>query len=75
MVRQKTQATISYNNLLNQAVLGVQSGKYKCLYKAGKLLGLCKETIAYCVNGGFTHSQASQQQQKLSYAQEKILLK
>src|ERR1700710_1371720 len=75
MVRQKTQATISYNNLLNQAVLGVQSGKYKSSYEAGKLLGLCKKTIARRVNGGFTRSQARQQQQKLLYVQEKVLLK
>ena len=75
MVRRKSLAAAELNTRLEEAVLGVQTGKYKSSYEAGKVLRLSKETIARRVNGGLSRSQARQQQQKLSYAEEKVLLK
>ena len=75
MPRRKSQSAADYNTLVNEAVQGVHSGKYKSLYKAAKYLGLSKDTVTRCVNGGLSRLQARQQQQKLLYAQEKVLLK
>jgi hypothetical protein len=58
MVRRKSLAAAELNTRLEEAVLGVQTGKYKSLYKAGKVLWLNKETIARCVNRGLSRSQA-----------------
>jgi hypothetical protein len=60
---------------VDQAVLEVQSGLYKSLYEAAKQLGLPRNSVTCHVNGGLTRSQARQQQQKLLYAQEEVLLK
>jgi hypothetical protein len=46
MVRQNSKAIAAHDTRLNEAVLGVQTRKYKSLYKAGKVLQLSKETIA-----------------------------
>jgi hypothetical protein len=75
MPRRKSQSFAEYNTLVEQAIQGVYSGLYKSSYEAAKQLGLNKETVLRRVNGGLTRSQARQQQQKLSYAQEKVLLK
>jgi hypothetical protein len=75
MVRRRSQNAAVLNTLLDEAVHGVQSGKYKSSYKAAKELGLNKETVLRRVNGGLSRSQARQQQQKLSYTEEKVLLK
>lgn len=61
MVRRNSKATAAHNTRLIEAVLGVQTRKYKSLYKVGKVLQLSKETIAHCVNGGLSHTQARQQ--------------
>jgi transposase len=60
---------------VTKAVLGVQSGEYKSSYEASKQLGLSPNTVTRRVNGGLSRSQARQQQQKLSYEQESVLLK
>jgi hypothetical protein len=75
MVRCKSQTTAKLDTLLDQAVLGVQSGLYKSSYKAAKQLGLCKDTVTRRVNGGLSRSQARQKQQRLSYTEEVVLLK
>ena len=62
MPRRKSQSTADYNKLVNEAVQRVYSGKYKSLYKATKYLGLSKDIVTCCVNGGLLHSQARQQQ-------------
>ena len=75
MVRRKSQTAAEIDTLVTQAVLGVQSGLYKSLYKAAKQLKICKTTIARRVNGGGSRSQARQQQQKPLSMQENVLLK
>jgi hypothetical protein len=75
IVHQKSRTAAEYDTQINKAVLGVQSRLYKSLYKAAKQLGLSKDTVTHCINRGLLHSQACQQQQKLSYAQENILFK
>ena len=75
MVRRKSLNVSYIDDQVTQAILGVQSGLYKSLYKAAKLLGLSRATICRRVGGGLSRSQARQEQQKLSGAQEKILLK
>jgi hypothetical protein len=75
MVRRKSQNASQIDNQVAQAVLGVKSGLYKSSYKAAKLLGLYRSTISRRVKGGPSRSQARQEQQKLSGAQENTLLK
>ena len=75
MVRRKSLNAKDLNTQVTKAVLGVQSGEYKSLYEAAKQLGLSANTMTRRVHGGSSRSQARQQQQKLSYAQEKVLLK
>ena len=75
MVRRKSLNVSYIDDQVTQAVLGVQSGLYKSSYEAAKLLGLSRATICRRVGGGLSRSQARQEQQKLSGAQEKILLK
>jgi hypothetical protein len=58
-----------------QAVLDVQSGKYKSSYEAEKLLGLPKSSVTRRVKGGLTRSQARHSQQLLSPTQENELLR
>jgi hypothetical protein len=75
MVRRKSQTAAEIEVRVNEAVLGVQSGLYKSSYEAAKQLGVPKNTVTRRVNGGLSRSQARQQQQKLSCAQENVLLK
>ena len=75
MVRRKSQTAAEIDTLVTQAVLGVQSGLYKSSYEAATLLGLSPNTVTRRVNGGLSRTQARQQQQKLSYTEEKVLLK
>jgi hypothetical protein len=75
MVRRKSLSAAQINTQVDQAVLGVQSGLYKSLYKATKLLGLSKTTVTRRVNGSQSRSQARYQQQKLLYTEKKVLLK
>jgi hypothetical protein len=58
MVRRKSSNTARVDNLLNQAVLGVQSGLYKSSYEAARVLQLSVSTITRRVNGGLSRSQA-----------------
>jgi hypothetical protein len=75
MVRKKSLSTADLETRISQALTGVQSGKYKSLYEAANDLYLTLSTLTRRVNGGLSRSQARQQQQKLSYAQENVLLK
>ncbi len=75
MVRLKSQSAAEIDAQVNKAVLGVQSGLYKSPYEAAKQLSVSKDTVTRRVNGGLSRSQARQKQQKLSYAQENVLLK
>ena len=75
MVRRKSLHAQELDIQVTKAVLGVQSGLYKSLYKAAKLLGLSANIVTCRINGGPLRSQARQQQQKLSPMQEKVLLK
>lgn len=75
MVSRKSVATADLESGITQAITGVQNGEYKSLYKAAQVLGLTRSTLMRRVNGGLSRCQARQQQQKLSYAQENVLLK
>jgi transposase len=75
MVRQKSKSAAKIEARVNEAVLGVLSGLYKSSYEAAKQLRVSKDTVTRRVNGGLSRSQARQQQQKLSYEQENVLLK
>ena len=75
MVRRKSQSAAQRDILIDQALLDIQSGKYKSAYEAEKVLKLPKSSVTRRVKGGLSRSQARQQQQKLSYVQENVLLK
>ena len=75
MVRRKSQKAQERDIEVAEVVLGVQSGKYKSSYEAAQDLGLCGKTVRRHVLGGLTRQEARQQQQLLSLAQEKTLLK
>jgi hypothetical protein len=75
MVRRKSQTAAQCDIRVNEAILGIQSGKYKSSYEAAKQLGLSKTTVTRRFNGGLTRTQARQTQQLLSPAQEDVLYK
>ena len=58
MVHRKSVPATQLDIQVSEAVLGVQSGKYKSAYKAAKQLGLPKSTVTRYVNGGLLRSQA-----------------
>lgn len=66
MVKRKSKRAQERNLQLSEAVLGVQTGKFKSAYAAAKALGLCPNTVVACVNGGNTQQEACQKQQLLS---------
>lgn len=75
MVRQKGKNATELDTQVTKAVLGVRQGLYKSSYATAKALGLNPKTVVKSVNGGLSRSQARQQQQKLSCAQENVFLK
>ena len=75
MVRRIIANALELDTKLTEAALEVQQGLYKSSYAAAKALGLNKVSVLKRVNGGLSRSQARQQQQKLSYEQENVLLK
>jgi hypothetical protein len=56
MVRRKSQSITQFDIQVNKAVLRVQSGKYKSIYKAIKQLGLLKSIIIYYINRDLSYS-------------------
>ena len=75
MVRRRSIPALQRDILIDQALIGIKSGKYKSAFEAEKQLELPKSSVTRRLNGGLSCSQARQQQQKLSGAQEKVLLK
>ena len=65
MVRCKSLKAQELDLLVTEAVLGIQSKKYKSAYAAAKALNLCKDTVLKRVNGGFSRVEARQNQQLL----------
>ena len=45
MVRQKSIKAQELNHLLNEATIGIETGLYKSLYAAAKVLGLRLNTV------------------------------
>jgi hypothetical protein len=62
MVRRKSLSTAQRDILIDEALLDIQSGKYKSAYEAEKILGLPKSSVTRRVNGCLSRSQARQQQ-------------
>ncbi len=75
MVRCKSIPDLQRDILIDQALLGIKSGKYKSVFEVEKQLELSKSSVTCRVNWGISRSQARQKQQKLSGIQENILLK
>jgi hypothetical protein len=75
MVKRKSIKAQELDLRLSEAVLGVQTRKFKSAYAAAKALGLRPNTVVSRVRGGSTHTEARQQQQLLSKNQEQTLLK
>ncbi|KFY10139.1 hypothetical protein V492_05176 [Pseudogymnoascus sp. VKM F-4246] len=75
MVEKRSVKAQELNLRLSEAILGVQSGKFKTAYAAAKALGLRAETVRSRMRGTPTRSEARQKQQHLSKNQEIILLK
>jgi len=76
MVRRKSLRSCETDLLLQEAVLGVRSSKYKTSYEAAKALGLCVSTVRRRISGRHTtRTQARAKQQLLSPAQESVILK
>jgi hypothetical protein len=63
------------NLRLSEAVLGVQTGKYKSAQAAAIALGLRPDTVRRRLRGTPSRVEARQKQQLLSKNQEKTLLK
>ena len=57
-----------------KALIGLESGLYKTVYRASKDTGAPESTISRRLNGGKTRADARESQQLLSKAQEKALV-
>jgi hypothetical protein len=75
MVRHKSIKAQQNELLLSEAILGVQTGKYKSANQAAITLKVSQRTVLRRINRGLTRAQARQQQQLLSKNQEQTLLK
>ena len=64
MARRKSLLARERGILIDKALLGTQSGKYKSAYEAETASKLPKSSVTRRVNGGLTRSQARQKQQK-----------
>jgi hypothetical protein len=60
MGRRKSLLSLGRDIQIDQAVLDVQSGKYKSAYEAEKILQLPKSSVTRRANGGLSRSQARQ---------------
>lgn len=58
MVRRKSLSTVERDILIDKALLDIQSGKYKSVYEAEKIIGLPKSSVTRRASGGLTRSQA-----------------
>jgi stage V sporulation protein SpoVS len=54
MVLKKSQKAQEFENKIAEAVLGVQTSKFKSSYQAAKVLGLNKNIVAIRINSGST---------------------
>ncbi|KFY47313.1 hypothetical protein V494_00068 [Pseudogymnoascus sp. VKM F-4513 (FW-928)] len=75
MVRKRNNQAQELDLRLSEAILGIQSGKFKSANAAAVALGLRPNTVLTCLKGGSTRRKAQQQQQLLSKNQELTLLK
>ena len=75
MVRKRNNQAQELDLRLSEAVLGVQTKKYKSAQAAAIALNLRPDTVRRRVRGIPTRTEARQQQQLLSKNQEKTLLK
>jgi hypothetical protein len=66
MVQRKSIKAQELDLRLSEAVLGVQTGKFKSAYAAAKALSLRANTVRKRIKGGLTQQEACQQQQLLS---------
>ena len=75
MVRRRNNQAQELDFRLSEAVLGIQTKKYKSANAAAIALNLRPDTVRRRVRGIPTRTKAHQQQQLLSKNQEKTLLK
>ena len=60
MVRNRSKTAAELDALVAKVVSGIQSGLYKSLYEAAKVLKISKDIVTQRVNGGLTRSEARQ---------------
>jgi hypothetical protein len=58
MVRRKSVLATQRDILIDQAILYIQSGKYKPAYEAEKILRLPKSSVTRRASGGLSRSQS-----------------
>jgi hypothetical protein len=75
MVRRRKPGMAERDALIDEAILGIQSGRYKSAYEATRILGLSKNAITRRASGSLTRVQARQAQQILSSEQERVILR
>jgi len=67
--------TIERERLVQEAIAGIKSTKYKSTYDAAKQLGINENTIRNRVMGMKTRAQAREPQQHLTIAEERTLIR
>ena len=67
--------TIERERLVQEAIAGIKSTKYKSAYDAAKQLGINENTIRNRVMGMKTRAQAREPQQHLTIAEERSLIR
>lgn len=65
--------SLTIDQKVKQAILGLKSERWKTRYAAAKALSMSYKTLTRRINGGKSHSEARETQQKLTKAEEKVL--
>ena len=75
MVRARSKRTAENDIKLQAAMDGLADGTYSTIYSAAKHLGLSHKTLGRHVAGGKSCAQAKEEEQHLSKAEEKSLVR
>src|SRR5437764_12955790 len=63
------------DNKVKQAMAGLKSKCWNSVYAAAKGVGMSANTLTHCLNGGKSRVEAREEQQLLTKAEEKVLVK
>jgi len=75
MARQSRGSPPTTDDKVKQAMVGLASKRWNSVYAAAKGVGMSAKTLTRRLNGGKSRVEAREEQQKLTKAEEKVLVK